>query len=313
MDQRPGSGRDENEQFQQYGEYAYRQPPEEYRGEPAPDGRPAEAPEWAREGAPYGDPPASAPRNVAAGERVRAHSRAVTGRLIFVLAVTVLIIILLQSVVFRLTTVYVVGNVNLTPQQVAAASGLVKGLNMFSISEDEVRQNLSSDHTIIFEGMQKDYPSTIYLYISERESVASIQWLGILYTLDDEGMVMDENNTTASPEGMPRVTGLQVTSIHVGQKLEVRNREQMQAYYDIISELELQYYLDQISEINLSDTDNLYLLIENGISVRLGTSEYMRAKIGAIRTDIPYLEQLGKSSGVLDVSTPEDAKYSPES
>jgi len=225
----------------------------------------------------------------------------------------VLIIILLQSVVFRLTTVYVVGNVNLTPQQVAAASGLVKGLNMFSISEDEVRQNLSSDHTIIFEGMQKDYPSTIYLYISERESVASIQWLGILYTLDDEGMVMDENNTTASPEGMPRVTGLQVTSIHVGQKLEVRNREQMQAYYDIISELELQYYLDQISEINLSDTDNLYLLIENGISVRLGTSEYMRAKIGAIRTDIPYLEQLGKSSGVLDVSTPEDAKYSPES
>ncbi len=39
----------------------------------------------------------------------------------------------------------------------------------------------------------------------------------------------------------------------------------------------------------------------------------MRAKIGAIRTDIPYLEQRAKTSGGLDVSTPEDAKYRRES
>jgi cell division septal protein FtsQ len=310
MEQRPGPGREGNEKYDEYGS-AYPPGSEDYRGRNGNYGPDApETPEWLREGAAYGAPPDS---SSTPEERARSRSRAVTGRLIFVLAVTVLIIILLQGVVFRLTTVYVIGNVTKTPQEVAAASGLVKGLNMFSISEDEVRENLGSDHTIVFEKMQKDYPSTIYLYISERESVASIQWLGLLYTLDDEGMVMDEANSTELPKGMPSVTGLQVTSIHVGQPLEVRNQKQMQAYFDIVSELKLQYYLDQITEINLSDTDNLYLQTANGISVRLGTGEYIRAKIGAIRTDIPYLEQLGKNSGVLDVSTPEDAKYSPGS
>ncbi|MDD3214043.1 MAG: FtsQ-type POTRA domain-containing protein [Eubacteriales bacterium] len=301
----------ETEQYEAYGEYAYSydhsKEAERSAGRKEPQEQ-AAAPEENAEPTPQ-----QREAMLSAAERAKAHSRVVTTRLIFVLAAMVLTLILLQSFVFRLTTVYVIGNVTKTPQQVAAESGLVKGLNMFSITEDEVRENLSADHKIILLGVQKEFPGTIYLYISEREAVASIQWLGLLYTLDDEGFVLDEENSTAIPEGIPSVIGLQVTSIHVGQKLEVRNQAQMQAYYNIVSELGLQYYRDQVTEMNLADTDNLFLQTVNGISIRLGTSDYMRAKIGAVRTDLPYLQQLGKTSGVLDVSTPEDAKYSPDS
>ncbi|HNW86774.1 MAG TPA: FtsQ-type POTRA domain-containing protein [Candidatus Limiplasma sp.] len=309
--------RDELEQFEAYGEYsyAYRHAAEQRKlhqkngrteeGEPEydlADGAEAEA-----------DKAVPEEELISPEERAKRRSRAITGRLIFVLAVAVIAIIVLQGTVFRLRTVYVIGNVKKSAQEVAAASGLVKGLNIFSISPDEVQENLSSDHTIVFLGLQKEYPSTIYLYISEREPVASTQWLGLQYTLDAEGVVLDENSSLELPANMPNVTGLQVTNVHTGQKLEVRNREQILAYYDIMSELGLQYYRDQIREINLSDTDNLYLLTATGISVRLGTRQYMRAKIGALRTDIAYLQQLGKTSGVLDVSIPEDAKYRPES
>ena len=44
----------------------------------------------------------------------------------------------------------------------------------------------------------------------------------------------------------------------------------------------------------------------------LGDASYMQAKIGAVRTDMAYLRQLGKTSGILDVTIPEDAKYMPE-
>jgi cell division septal protein FtsQ len=294
--------REEIEQYQAYGEYdyAYRHPPEEQnrRGQ-NPDGV-------------NGEPPAPPLSPREAAETARSHARLVTTRLIIVLAIMVAVIILLQSLVFRLTTVYVVGNVTKTPQQVATEAGLVKGLNMFSISEDEIRDNLNSDHTIVFKGLQKDYPNTIYLYISERQAVTCLQWLGLLYTVDAEGVVIDERNTTDLPQGMPSVIGLSISTIHVGQKIEVRSQAQMQAYLDIVSELELQEYRSQVKEMNLSDTDNLFIQLTDGISIRLGTGESMRAKIGAIRTDVPYLEQLGKAAGVLDVSTPEDAKYSPD-
>ena len=307
---------DELEQFQAYGEYsyAYRHAADQHRKHRQRD-REGSEPQTDDPAMMDGEIPMEEPAEpeLTPQERAQIRSRSITGRLIFLLAAALIAIIVLQGTVFRLKTVYVIGNVKKTAQQVAAASGLVKGLNIFSISEDDVREHLSADHTIVFVGLQKDYPSTIYLYISEREAVASMQWLGLMYTLDGEGVVMDENNSTALPSGMPAVTGLQVTNVHVGQNLKVRNQEQMLAYQDIMKELKLQYYQDQVKEINLSDTENLYLMITNGISVRLGNRTHIRAKIGAVRTDMAYLIQLGKTSGILDVSIPEDAKYRPES
>ena len=309
--------REELEQYQAYGEYSYAYrhaadeqdsayPPEEYENAPLPPEYAEEPPEQE----PYLTPEEA---RLAAIERAKSRSRAITGRLILMLGIVVAVLAILQGAVFKLTTVYVVGNKNLTAQEIAAASGLVKGLNMFSISEEDVRRNLSSNHNIVFLGLRKEFPNTVYLLISEREAVAATQWLGLLYTLDAEAVVMDERNTLDLPGNMPSVTGLQVTNIHVGQALEVRNREQLQAYFDIIGELNQQYYLDQIVEMNLSDANDLYLLTAAGISVRLGDRTHMRAKIGALRTDMAYLQQLGKNTGILDVTIPEDAKYRPDS
>ena len=111
---------------------------------------------------------------------------------------------------------------------------------------------------------------------------------------------------------MPVVTGFRVSNISVGQQLAVRSQGQLEAYRVIMEELELQMYQSQVSEINLADPDNIYLVTAEGVTVRLGDANYMQAKIGAVRTDMAYLRQLGKTSGILDVTTPEDAKYMPE-
>ena len=180
----------------------------------------------------------------------------------------------------------------------------MKGMNIYAVSEKDVREMLSQDHTVEFLSMQKEYPSTIYLYITERVSTAVFQWLGIQYLLDPQGLVMEESNALLLPEGMLAVTGLVPTEIRVGQKLVVEDAAQLSAYVSILSELSLQLYMDQISELNLSDPDNLYLVTVDGITVRLGNGDHMRAKIGAMRTDMIYLRQLGKSSGIL-VSVPQ--------
>lgn len=291
----------EHEQFEAYGEYTYeylRQLGEE-NGEP-----PAQPSEAAQEAA-----------GAAVQMAKRAHKRRRThGFFKFLTLLTVLTIALVvgQETLFRLETVYVIGNEQKTPQQVVAASGLVRGRNMISIEEEDVAEAFSKDHTIIFKGMQKEYPNTIYLYIEERKTVAAMQWLGILYTLDGEGIVMKEESGSNIPAGLPLITGLRVSNINVGQQLLVRSPKQLEAYRVILEELQLQMYQSQISEINLSNPENIYLITAEGITVRLGNASYMQAKIGAVRTDMAYLRQLGKTSGILDVTTPEDAKYMPE-
>ncbi len=245
----------------------------------------------------------------------QAHKRRRTHgffKFLALLAVITIGLIVVQETVFRLQTVYVIGNESKTPQQVVTASGLVRGRNMLSIEEEDVARAFSADHTIIFKGMQKEYPNTIYLYIEERKVVAAMQWLGILYTLDEEGIVMEEKSASTLPTGIPIVTGFRLSSLSVGHPLMVRSEKQLEAYKTIMQELRLQLYASQISEINLANADNLYLVTVEGVTIRLGDASYMQAKIGAVRTDMSYLRQLGKISGVLDVTTPEDAKYMPE-
>lgn len=281
------------ETFEAYGEYQYSYQPQE---------DPSSAAE-------------AAARAKAAHERRKTH---VFFRFLILLAIVTVGVVVAQQTIFRLETVYVIGNEEKTPQQVVIASGLARGHNMLSIEEKDIAKSMEKDHTIIFKGMQKEYPSTIYLYIEERKVVAAMQWLGMLYTLDGQGMVMTVENSSILPSGLPVVTGFKADSVMVGQLLDVREARQLEAYQLMMYELEQQAYANQISAINLSDSDNLYLVTLEGVTVRLGDAEHMEDKIGAVRTCMSHLRQLNVSGGILDVADVEDlngeneAKYMPE-
>lgn len=278
----------EKETFEAYGEYTY-----DYQHQP--EGQPNSA--------------------AAVARAKRAHRRNQTGgffKFLILLVILTVGVVVVQQTVFRLETVYVVGNEQKTPQQVVTSSGLTRGSNMLSIQAEDVAEVMARDHTIIFEDLQKEYPSTIYLYIRERKTVAAMQWLGMLYTLDDEGMVMRTENSSILPAGLPVITGFLANHVQVGQKLVSRTQGQLEAYCEIMKELQLQLYADQVSEINLANPENIYLVTVEGVTVRLGGYQHMQAKIGAVRTYMAYLRQLGNAGGILDVTTPEDAKYMPE-
>lgn len=281
------------ETFEAYGEYQYSYQPQE---------DPSSAAE-------------AAARAKAAHERRKTH---LFFRFLILLAIVTVGVVVAQQTIFRLETVYVIGNEEKTPQQVVIASGLARGHNMLSIEEKDIAKSMEKDHTIIFKGMQKEYPSTIYLYIEERKVVAAMQWLGMLYTLDGQGMVMTVENSSILPSGLPVVTGFKADSVMVGQLLDVREARQLEAYQLMMYELEQQAYANQISAINLSDSDNLYLVTLEGVTVRLGDAEHMEDKIGAVRTCMSHLRQLNVSGGILDVADVEDlngeneAKYMPE-
>lgn len=240
-------------------------------------------------------------------------------RFLLLLSIVTVGVVVAQQTLFRLETVYVIGNQDKTPQQVVIASGLARGQNMLNIEEADIAKRMAEDHTLIFKGMQKEYPSTIHLYIEERKTVSTMQWLGMLYTLDAQGMVMHMENSSILPHGLPVVTGFKANSVTVGQLLGLKDMKQMEAYQAVMYELGQQLYADQVSEINFADPENIYLVTLEGVTARLGNAEWMEGKIGAVKTCMAYLRQLGKMDGVLDVADVTDlqnvqneAKYMPE-
>ncbi len=221
---------------------------------------------------------------------------------------TIGIVIMLQTV-FRLEAVCVIGHETHTAQEVINASGLTYGQSIFSIRENDVARSLESDYTLIFRGMQVKHPNLVYLHVEEREPVALMQWLGVYYVLDKDGLVMDETTSTELVGTLPLVSGIRVSGAHKGHFLTVNSQTQLDAYRQLIVELNKQNYASQITEIRLSNPDNIYLVTVEGISVRVGKPEDLKHKVQALRTTIAYLRALGETAGVLDVSNSGEVKY----
>lgn len=221
------------------------------------------------------------------------------------------LVVVLQTV-FRLEAVCVIGHESRTAQEIINLSGLTHGQNIFTISADDVRAKLEKDHTLILKDIQIKHPNLVYLQVEERHPVALMQWLGVHYVLDKDGLVMDESTGTELIGTLPLVTGFRVSNAHKGQFLTVKSQLQLDAYSKLIQELNKQSYAQYVTEIRLNNPENIYLVTGDGISVRVGQPDDLKRKIQAVRTASSYLRALDESAGVLDVNEPTDVKYRPD-
>lgn len=220
---------------------------------------------------------------------------------------------ILYSTLFRLKYehVQVVGIVNRAPREVITLAGLAEGDNILLLDKEKIRDGINRDRYLIFQDMQRDYPDGLILKVYERIPRVNMQFMGVQYTLDGEGMVLEQTQTLLPEEGLLAVTGMEITKSVLGRLIACRQEAQLAAYQQVVGELVLQGAASQISELNLADMDNLYLISVDGYSIRLGDAVDMRAKIGAMRAVIAYLHETGRMRGSIDVSTPVNPTYIP--
>ena len=219
---------------------------------------------------------------------------------------------ILYSTLFRLKQVQVVGVSHRTPQEVVTLAGVAMGDNILLLDEEKIRTKINSDRYLVFQNMQRDYPDGLIIEVFERKPIASIQSMGVQYTLDADGIVLEQTQVLQLDEGVIAVTGMQIVSSVLGQYITCEKESQLNAYRHVMTELAAQGAASQISELNLHDMDNLYLISVDAFTIRLGDDTDIRAKIGAMRAVMDYLRQNGREKGSIDVSAPVNPTYIPD-
>ncbi len=234
-------------------------------------------------------------------------------------AVCVLVLVLAVSVILnesllRIHWVRVQGISIVSWAEAVQAAGLDKPVGYFTVSEKKVAAGVNSHRYLIFERMEKQFPDTITIYVKERSPVARVQEMGTNYYLDDQGMVLEKSLlrvNSGSPDDMVVVTGLKPKELRVGRVIVAGTSEHMKAYEALFEELQLQGWLSQISELNITDPESIYLVTRDGYSAHLGDLSSLRAKIGTVRAVVAKLREMGKTGGMLEASVPAEAIYTP--
>ena len=108
------------------------------------------------------------------------------------------------------------------------------------------------------------------------------------------------------------VGGLNIRRCKLGETVQLQSDRQMSVYTELLVELKVMSALNDVSELDLSDMDNLFLVSRDGYTVRLGDSSGLHAKLRAMLLTREHLSATGHSGGTIDVSTPVNPTYTPD-
>lgn len=236
---------------------------------------------------------------------------------VVVLAVLATLMVLACSQVFKVRGLLIVGNRNISKEDIIALSGVQEGDNLLSISDAELKKNLERNWYIEYIGHEFDYRGTLTLHVNERMGMGVVNVFGLYYVVDASGMVL-ECAGSAYPDTVagPKLTGLvweDNSRVTVGNKLPVRDSGQLEAVQRVLKALDSTNMLGRASNLDVKNLDNIKILTTDGASIVVGDDQNLETKLLIAREVLAVREPLGTVMGAkIDVSSGREAHYIPQ-
>ena len=236
---------------------------------------------------------------------------------VLVVAVLAVLFVLASSQVFKVRNILVVGNRNLLKEEVITQSGVQIGDNLLSLSDTELKKRLEKNRYIEYIGHEFDYRGTLTLRINERLGMGVVNALGLYYVLDAEGMVLEcAGSVFPDTVAGPKISGFSMddnTRVVIGDKLPVRDNGQLESMRCVLTMLDSVGMLGRISQLDVKNLDNLYLMTTDGAKIVLGDDGSLQTKLLIAREVLAVREPLGTVRGAkIDVSSGREAHYIPD-
>lgn len=195
-------------------------------------------------------------------------------------------------------------------QTVASAAGLDKRPFFFTLSEEKVRSGINANRYLIYEGMDKVFPSTLNLRVTERKPFAFFTHLGIGYILARDGIILEETNELKDGANLILVNGLAVWSRQTPGTLPAStDPAQAESLVALFSELDLWGFGSQLVSIDIAQSLNITLHTRDAYTINLGDATNLHAKVGTVVSIIAKLRQMDMVGGIIEASKPGEATY----
>lgn len=224
---------------------------------------------------------------------------------VLALALTVLLV----NVVFVVRRVDVVGAGSLSDAEVLRLSGIQLGVRINRVDEAHVRTGVESTGQLAFVSLEQRMPNRLVLTVRPRTRDALILLAGKILVLDSDAYVVEITDRVPG-DSMPYVTGLKASYYALGRQLDTADGR-CGCMKAVLEALKANGATRYVSELSVAVTADLRIITRTGMTVLLGNSDNMNAKIAWMAGALADLEARGQTAGQLDVSSGTKADYTP--
>lgn len=208
------------------------------------------------------------------------------------------VFVLLFSPIFNIVSIDVVGNSKVTSENIVNSTGLYIGQNIFRINKITIKEKILLLPYIENVKIQRKLPNKIHIEVTEKQPIAAIEFMGSNVFIDESGYVLESILINGEEIYIPHITGFNLNTIVVGEKIKVDNIENLQKIIKILHEIKLNNYINEIENTYIDTNNNIILNTKKGQQVILGDISDFDYKVMLLR-EIMTREQ---SNILIDIS-----------
>lgn len=244
------------------------------------------------------------------GEEAPAAKKRLTSKMILILLAILAVLFFLRYQVFVVKRVNVSGTSAEIWQSVAKEAGLDRGMFFFSVNEDRIRQAVESNRYLIFDSMEKMFPGTVNIKVTQRKPFAFFTHLGVGYVLAGDGMILEQTRELSVGDHLMKVIGLSVWGQQSpGSLPSSTDPTQAETLLELFSELSAWGFESQVNTVDVAESLHINLQTIDGYSINLGSSEQLHAKLGTVASVVNELRRRQMFGGIIEATRPGEASY----
>lgn len=201
---------------------------------------------------------------------------------------------------FHTKNINILGNTNLKEKDLSEYTDESIDKNIYFVKTKKIEEDFLQSPYIKSITIKRNFPRGLTLQISERKPVASIKFTGGFAIIDDIGVVL---RTTPDINDIvkPLINGIELSEILIGKEIKTNNIENLKTSLDALSNIKTAQLLNNISQIDISDPKNIYMITPQGITVLLGEGHEMNEKMRVLNKILIDLFERKIYSGYIDM------------
>lgn len=209
----------------------------------------------------------------------------------------------------RVREVRVIGAVGESARQVMEASGMELGDWLLNLDWKRAENGINALGGYAFERGSATIMGRAVLEVRARESAAMLAYGSGVIVVDGDMYVMELRQDAPDRDAI-FISGVEIACAQAGEVPEME-ADQLAACRAALHAVEACGARGFVSEINLSDAENMELISASGARVLLGDGGALEEKLTLARAAMQDIERRGEGGGTLDVAGRIHADYRP--
>ena len=210
------------------------------------------------------------------------------------------------TVFFRVETVTVEGTARYTTEEM--------GANMILTPGEQIAQRIYEALPYVDEvDVQKQFPTTINLKITETQAAMVLQGTASAWLLDAKGKLLEPVSDGTDVSGLIQVTGVELLEPQQGQQAQTtpENQSRLDGLVGLTQALDRAGILASVTSIDVSSSTEIVMVYENRITARMLNNVDFDRKMQVLESIVATLGETDRGS--INMRANDRAIWSPES